>query len=70
MNISEQPNPEFSDLLVPYSLYHNHKNARKQIQTQREQAQHTLSVLERQAKKSAKELETKQKTLLNYYQVK
>lgn len=57
-------------MLIPYSLYNSHKQARQQIQTQRQQAQHTLSVLERQAKKSAKELEVKQKSLLSYYQIK
>ena len=70
MKLSDTSNPEFTDMLIPYSLYNSHKQARQQIQTQRQQAQHTLSVLERQAKKSARELENKQKSLLSYYQIK
>jgi hypothetical protein len=49
-------NPEIMDNIIPYATYNTHKIERKQTQTQREQAQHTISFLERQAKKSVKEL--------------
>lgn len=56
--------------MIPYALYKSHKHTRQQIQNQREQAQHTISFLEREAKKTARELEQKQKSLVNYYHLK
>jgi hypothetical protein len=43
---------------------------RKQVQNEREKVQHTTSFLERQAKKSVKELEDKEKSLINFYKIK
>ena len=60
-------NPEDIHGLIPYSTYHQHKTTRQQISAQRQQAQHTISFLERQAKRSMKELENRQKSLANYY---
>jgi hypothetical protein len=65
-----QQNPESYQGMIPYALYKSHKHTRQQIQTQREQAQHTISFLEREAKKTARELEQKQKSLVNYYNLK
>lgn len=63
-------NPEQVSSVVNHALYNNQKQARQQIQTQRQQAEHTLSFLEREAKKTAKDLEQKQRSLINYYQLK
>lgn len=49
-------NPETVESIIPYAIYNTHKVARKQVQAQRQQAQHTISFLERQAKRSVKEL--------------
>lgn len=43
---------------------------RKQVQNEREKVQHNTSFLERQAKKSVKELEEKEKSLINFYKLK
>ena len=40
-------NPESTSHVPSHALYNNQKQARKQIQSQRQQAQHTLSFLER-----------------------
>jgi hypothetical protein len=61
------PNPED---IVPYAIYNTHKLARKQMQAQREHVQHTTSFLERQAKRSLKELEHKEKSLVDFYKLK
>jgi len=45
MNHKKVNNPETVPTIIPYAIYNNHKVARKQIQTQREQAQHTISYL-------------------------
>jgi YbbR domain-containing protein len=70
MSLTTIQNPESYGSLIPHAAYQNHKNARREIQNQREQAQHTISFLEREAKKTARELEMKQKSLINYYQLK
>lgn len=70
MHREKLANPEDTPSIIPHALYNNHKQARKQIQNQREQAQHTISFLEREAKRTARELENKQKSLINYYQLK
>lgn len=40
------------------------------MQNEREKVQHTTAFLERQAKKSVKELENKEKTLMDFYKLK
>lgn len=47
MQVKVKENPEEHRGLPSHALYNNHKMARKQIQNQRQQAQHTLSFLER-----------------------
>jgi hypothetical protein len=69
-NRRDLANPESVANIIPIAIYNTHKIARKQIENQREQTQHTIAYLERQAKKSVKELEQKQKSLMDYYQLK
>lgn len=52
--LSLLPNPE-EHPLTPHSLYKDHKQARLQAQSQRQQAQHTIAYLERQARKEIRE---------------
>jgi hypothetical protein len=62
-------NPETADTLIPHALYNDHKQARLQAQNQRQQAQHTIAYLERQAKKELRDAERRKKSLQNYYSI-
>lgn len=70
MNHKKTLNPESMPSIIPHALYNNHKQARKQIQSQREEVQHTTAFLERQARRTSKELEQQQRALMEFYKLK
>jgi hypothetical protein len=63
-------NPESLGTIIPHAVVSTHKVERREAQAQRGQAQQTISYLERQAKKSARDLEMKQKSLIEFLKLK